>query len=107
MSTLLKSVLMLVIIAGGGWLSWYSGWLNMLGGPKTAAVVQTVHTGSTATSSAVVPQMNMNGMSDAKDVSNTAIQQDITSVDTQLQNLTTDNTSLDTALNDKPVVQAN
>ena len=77
MSSVIKWVLVLVVLAGGGWLVWYSGWLSTLTGPKTATVVTTVATTTpTAPTPPPQPPINMNGMSDAKDASDAALVQD-------------------------------
>lgn len=97
---------MLVIIAGGGWLVWYSGWLNTLMGPKTATTTPVTPVATTTQPAPVQqPPMDMNGMSDAKDAGDTALQQDTTAIDTQLQGLTTDSANLDSAIADKPISQ--
>lgn len=108
MSSVIKWVLVLVVLAGGGWLVWYSGWLSTLTGPKTATVVTTVATTTpTAPTPPPQPPINMNGMSDAKDASDAALVQDTAAIDTQLAGLTTDDASLKAAITDKPLPQAN
>ena len=109
MSSVIKWILVLIVVAGGGWLVWYSGWLNTFLGPKTA-VVTTPPVATTTDQTPPQPQtppMNMNGMSDAKDASDAALVQDTAAVDSQMQGLTTDGTNLSTAINDKPLPQAN
>ncbi len=100
---------MLIVVAGGGWLLWYSGWITALTGPKTASNTVTPPPVATTTPPAApAPQpVNMNGMSDAKDASDAALVQDTAAIDTQLQGLTTDSASLDAAITDKPLPQAN
>ena len=46
-------------------------------------------------------------MSDAKDASDAALVQDAAAIDTQISGLATDDTSLTSAINDKPLPQAN
>lgn len=93
MSTITKWVIGIAVIAGAGWLLWWSGWL---GTPAQAPAA----TSSNATSTAPT-----NGMSASNDTSDAALSQDSAAVDAQLQALSADSANVDSSINDQPVQQ--
>ena len=90
-----------MILAGGAWLLWWSGWLGGIQQP--APSTQTSAT-QQATSNTQPPTLN--GMSQANDTSDAAVAQDTAAVDAQMQGLVSDSSSVDSSINDKPVSQA-
>ncbi len=99
MSTIIKIIVVLIVLAGGAWLVMWSGWIKK---PTTTTPVA-----QTATSTPQAqPEQNMNGMAAANDATDAALEQDTAAVDAQMQGLTQDSASLDTSLNDKPLPQA-
>ncbi len=101
MSTLGKFVLGVVIVLGIGSAVWGGGFMK----PKQSVPVIDVALVDVATTTAVVPQ-NTNGMSPANDLSDVALEQDITAIDVQVAGMVTDGTHIIQSLQDKQVVQA-
>lgn len=101
MSSALKWVIGVVIVAGAGWLLWWSGWLGNTQAPAPATTQTSSAAG--ANNVAVAPQ---NGMSNSSDTSDTALAQDSTAVDAQLKAFAQDSGSIDSSLSDKPVTQS-
>jgi len=101
MSSAIKFLVVLIVLAGGAWLAYWGGWLTK---PQTTAT----DTQQVATTTAPTPEppQNMNGMSAANDAGDEALAQDMVAVDAQMQGLTNDSASLDITINDKPTPQA-
>ena len=94
-------MLTLIIIAGLGWVVWWSGWIK----PtlhQEAPAPQTTPVATTTPPTAA----EINGMSPKSDTSDTAIVQDAAAIDGQMQSLTADTASIDASFNDKPVSQS-
>ncbi|MDO8518084.1 MAG: hypothetical protein Q7S26_02225 [bacterium] len=100
MSTAIKWVIAIIIIAGGAWLLWWSGWL---GGIQQPAPESTTTAPAEATSNT---PPTLNGMSSASDTSDVAVAQDIAAVDSQMQGLVSDSASVDASVSDTPVTQS-
>lgn len=90
MSTAIKWVLVLVVVAGAGWLVWQSGWLSSV--PQQAPITATT----------TPPVVNTNGMSPAEDTSDAGLMQDAAAVDAQMKALEGDAVNVESSLNDKP-----
>lgn len=104
MSTILKWGVAIIVLVGAGWLLWWSGWLkNTNSGAMQAAVATS--TGTTTQTTSALP-MPKNGMSVANDSSDTAVAQDATAIDLQMQALGKDTSRVTTSLNDKPITQS-
>ena len=103
MSTALKWVIAIIVLAGAGWLLWYSGWFRSTSNTMQASVATSTATTTAASSTAAVPQ---NGMTVANDSSDAAIAQDAAAVDVQMQALGADNSQVTASLSDKPIVQS-
>jgi phosphoribosylcarboxyaminoimidazole (NCAIR) mutase len=101
MSTLLKVLVVVVIIAGIGLAAYLGGYIQL--GAKKPVAEQPVQT---ATTTAQQIDQPIAGMSATNDASDAALLQDVGAIDTQIQELTKDSTSLDTSFTDKPVTQA-
>ena len=98
MSTVVKVLVAVVVLAGLGWLLWWGGWL------KRPASQQATEQ-QTATTTQTQPQP-IDGMSANNDTSDAALSQDAAAVDTQMQGLSGDSTNIDASLNDKPLPQS-
>ena len=101
MSIALKWVLAIIVLAGAGWLLWWSGWLGKNNAAQTAAVANT----ATTTQATSTPPRT-NGMTAASDTSDAALTTDIGAVDTQLAGLSKDGVQVAASLSDKPVAQS-
>lgn len=101
MSTAIKWVIAIIVIAGGAWLLWWSGWLSGIQPPSPEST-------TTAPAEAVsnTPPAPLNGMSQTDDTSDVAIAQDTAAVDSQMQGLVSDSASVDASVNDTPVTQS-
>ncbi len=104
MSSALKGIIAVIVIAIIAWLVWWSGWVT-IPSQKPAPTIQPVAT-TTAPQAEAAPPQNMNGMAAANDASDGAITQDAAAIDTQLQGLTQDSTAVDSSMNDKAVAQS-
>ncbi len=102
MSSAIKIIVVLVVVAGGAWVVMWSGWL-----PKSQPTVATPQPVATTTPTPPPPPPpDMNGMSAASDSSDVAFAQDVAAIDAQLQGLGTDMASYDATITDKPTPQA-
>ncbi len=97
MSTTVRWIIAVLVVAVLAWLLWWSGWLS---GKKPAMAPATT---SVATSTA--PAAPTNGMSASNDDSDAAITQDTAAIDTQMQAYGTDTSNVDSSMNDKEVAQ--
>ncbi len=95
---MIKWLIVILVVLGGGWFLWTSGILTK---PAPAPALQAVENTTTPPPE---PE-NTNGMSAASDASDVALTQDVGAVDAQLALLATDTTNIDVSLNDKPLVQ--
>jgi len=101
MSTTIKSILALVVIAAAGAALWWSGWLNNIGlmAPQQEA---------TPTSAPIVTD-DATAVNDlptgAGDTSDAALVQDTASLDAQVQSNSNDLTQIDQGLADKSIAQ--
>jgi hypothetical protein len=93
--------IIIVVLLGGA--LWYSGVLSSFGFGMTAPVPPA--SVATTTQQAAVPQPE-NGMAATNDASDAAIAQDTAAVDTQMQGLASDSTSVDGSLSDKQTAQS-
>ncbi len=101
MSTFLKILVVVVIIGGIGLAAYLGGYIPLQDSKKTA--VQPAQTATTTPEQQA--QQPIGGMTALREVSDGALAQDVGAIDTQIQNLTTDASSLDTSFTDKPVTQ--
>lgn len=98
MSTTVRWIIAVLIIAALAWLVWWSGWLT--GKKPVMAPAAANNTQATTT-----PPAPTNGMSASNDASNAAITQDTAAIDTQMQAYGTDTTNVDSSMSDKQVTQ--
>lgn len=102
MSTSIKSILVIIVIAGAGAALWWSGWLNniglMLPTQQEAAAVTPQQTQQEPTAVNDLPTA-------ATDASESALQQDVAALDVQIQATAGDVSQVDQGLNDKSVTQ--
>lgn len=98
MSTAIKWVIAVLVVAVLAWLLWWSGWLTK---PKTAMNTQ----GAPMQQATSTPQGPIDGMSTATDTSDAALSQDTAAIDAQMQGYTTDTSNVDASMNDKEVSQ--
>ncbi len=104
MSAAIKWIIGLVVVAGLAWLLWWSGWLTT---PKGGQGNNQAASTSTSTSTNPTPQTQpTNGMSGSGDISDAALTQDVSTVDTQMQGLAADSASVGASLSDTPVSQS-
>ncbi len=96
----IKWVVALIVIGGGAWLLWWSGWLNKV------QPAPTTQSGAATEATSNTPPPTLNGMSAANDSSDAAIAQDTAAVDTQMQGLASDSVGVDASVNDKATAQA-
>jgi len=96
----IKWVIAIVVVAGGAWLLWWSGWLNNMQ-PTPAE-----QTGAATQATSNQPAPTLNGMSAANDSSDAALAQDTAAVDAQMQGLVSDSSGVDASVNDKATAQA-
>jgi len=89
----IKWILAIVIIAALGWLVWWSGWLGAAPVPPPAP--------EPISAAPTTPEIT-NGMSAPTDTSDSAIVQDTTAIDVQMQGLANDSTQVTSSVNDKP-----
>jgi hypothetical protein len=94
-------IIIVVLLAGA---LWYSGVLGNLSMTPSQTPTSTPETAST-TQQAAVPQPE-NGMAATNDASDAAIAQDTAAIDAQMQGLSTDNSNVDSSMNDKQTVQS-
>lgn len=99
MSTLVKWIIALIVIAGLAWVLWWSGWLKMPGTPKP------VDTGLQTATTTEQDNTPINGMSANNDASDAAIAQDTAAIDAQIKAYATDSSNVDSSLNDKQIPQ--
>lgn len=100
MKWLLGIIVIAAVVAG----LWWSGALvklQTLVMPGTPPVAQ-----QATTTPAAQPQAPLNGMSANNDASDAGIAQDTVAIDTQLQGLGSDSSSVDQSMNDKAVTQS-
>ena len=96
MSTAVKWVIGIIIVAALGWLLWWSGWLGHSSAP--AASAPSTQQANTQTTVA----QPTNGMSAPTDTSDAALSQDTAAVDAQMQGLSSDSANVNSSLNDQP-----
>lgn len=99
MSTAVRWVIAIIIVAALAWLVWWSGWLTNKNG---SAVIPAQN--ATSTQAAAQPEP-INGMSASNDASDAAIVQDTAAIDAQISAYTTDTSDVDSSMNDKQVTQ--
>lgn len=87
-----------VVLAALAWLLWWSGWLTNKQTDLSAAA-------RNATTTPATQQQPLNGMSASNDASDAAIAQDTAAIDAQISAYATDNSNVDSSLNDKQVSQ--
>ncbi len=99
MSTAIKWIIGLIVLAALAWLVWYSGLLSAPApvAQRAALVATTTPQQSAATTT--------NGMSAPADTSSAALNQDAAAIDAQVQGLQIDTTSVDASLSDKSITQ--
>ena len=98
MSTTIRWVIAVIVLAALAWLLWWSGWLTK----KPSMMTPTTSTVGQATTT---PQAPLDGMTAANDDSDAAITQDTAAIDTQMQGYNTDTSNVDASMNDKEVTQ--
>ncbi|MDQ5955439.1 MAG: hypothetical protein QG621_442 [Patescibacteria group bacterium] len=103
MSTFLKILVVVVIIAGIGFAAYLGGYIPLNGSKKTA-VEQSTQTATTTPEQ--LAQQPIGGMTALTEISDTALMQDVSAIDTHIQNLTTDASSLDASFTDKQITQS-
>ena len=102
MSTSLKTLIIGIIVVaafGFGWSSYVNKKVSDINGPGVSDLKR----------SNTAPNPVSDGspaLSSAKDVSNSALDKDLTAIDSQLGALNGDSASVDQGLNDKPMPQA-
>ncbi len=84
-------IIAIIVVVGLIW--WYSQW--QAGSPAAPEQSPYSATSTSGTSSSVLPQGN----------SNTALDQSLQTIDSQLSGLSSDSASIDQGLNDQPIVQ--
>jgi hypothetical protein len=97
MSTAVRWIIAVLVIAVLAWLLWWSGWLT---NKKMAMAPATTNMQATTT-----PPAPTNGMSASNDASDAAITQDTAAIDTQMQGYSSDTSNVDTSMNDKQISQ--
>jgi hypothetical protein len=98
MSTAVKWVIAIIVLAALAWLVWWSGWLTS----KTGQPALGTNTQATTTPAEAQPQ---NGMSANNDASDQGIAQDTAAIDAQIKAYATDSADVDSSMNDKEVTQ--
>jgi hypothetical protein len=96
MSTAVRWIIALLVVAVLAWLVWWSGWLTK----PHAAVNQQQQAQATTTA-----QQPQNGMSANNDASDAGISQDTAAIDAQMKAYDADSAAVDAGMNDKEVTQ--
>lgn len=98
MSTAIRWIIAVLVVAVVGWFVWQSGWL---GGKKPNVASNSGQTASTTPAQ----QAPINGMSASNDASDSAISQDSAAIDAQMSAYTADTASVDSSMNDQQIAQ--
>lgn len=100
MSTVIKWLVVIIVIAGAGAALWWSGWIKL---SAPASSTQTTETAQNNTQQSQTAQSDL--PTPASDTSDTALGQDAAAVDAQMSAYTTDSANVDQSLNDTPTAQ--
>ena len=105
-----KWIIGIVVVVLIGAALWWSGWLKSGMTSPATTTTNTAPTDQTQTQPTPQEQQaaiqQQNGMSAQSDDSDAALQQDAASVDTQMQGLNSDSSSVNSSLSDQPVQQS-
>jgi hypothetical protein len=92
-------IIIVILLAGA---LWYSGVLGNMG-MKSSQTATTTPQAATTTQAVAQPE---DGMSATNDASDAAIAQDTAAIDAQMHGLATDNSNVDSSMNDKETAQS-